>query len=313
MDDSNSSSDDFGSSSSSFDDGDDSDSSSDYRSGSSDYRSDSNDTSAGSRTTVRRNQFDDGSDSFDDSNDFGSSSSSGSSGGFDDDSSSSGFDSGDSRTSSDRSNDPFDERSSSSRSGSGSAFGNSASSSDEYVVQSGDNYWSISRKLYGTSKYYMALAKANSSRIPDPARMRPGMKIEVPSLESLGGRSSSLSDDRRTASRETRFGSNDRSADSFSDSSTSDSSTSDSSTSDNAGAAGYFTGIDGEPRYRVGSRDTLSEIAQKHLGRGSRWVQLYSMNRERLSDPNRLTIGTILHLPSDASRVRVVRKRASFR
>ncbi len=141
----------------------------------------------------------------------------------------------------------------------------------------------------------MALAKANASRIPDPAKMRPGMRIVAPSIESLGGRST---DDRRTASRETRFGSDDRSSD---------------STSDDSGAAGYFTGSDGEPRYRVGLRDTLSDIAQKHLGRGSRWVQLYSMNRQNLSDPNRLTIGTILHLPSDASRVRLVRRRGSFR
>jgi hypothetical protein len=289
MDTTGSSRDDFGSGSSSFDDGDDSDDFGDTRSSGFD-----DGTSAGSRTTVRRDDFGDDSNSFDDSNDFGSSRTTESSSGFGDDSSSSGFGSDDDRIGTSRSSDPFDERGSS-RLGSRSTFEDSSSGGSEYVVQPGDNYWSISRKLYGTSKHYMALAKANASRIPDPAKMRPGMRIVAPSIESLGGRST---DDRRTASRETRFGSDDRSSD---------------STSDDSGAAGYFTGSDGEPRYRVGSRDTLSDIAQKHLGRGSRWVQLYSMNRQNLSDPNRLTIGTILHLPSDASRVRLVQRRGSFR
>ena len=59
--------------------------------------------------------------------------------------------------------------------------------------------------------------------------------------------------------------------------------------------------------YSVGKRDTLTGIAQKHLGRASRWREIYRQNRDRLANPNSLKIGTILRLPYDASRVQLVR------
>jgi nucleoid-associated protein YgaU len=60
---------------------------------------------------------------------------------------------------------------------------------------------------------------------------------------------------------------------------------------------------DGQPMYRVDKGDTLGEIAQKYLGRSSRWVQIHGMNRDRLPDAGTLKIGTVLRLPRDASQV----------
>jgi hypothetical protein len=71
---------------------------------------------------------------------------------------------------------------------------------------------------------------------------------------------------------------------------------------------GFHFGNNGEPLYRVGDGDTLTSIAQQHLGKASRSYELYQLNQERLADPDRLRVGTILKLPVDASRIGVVPK-----
>jgi nucleoid-associated protein YgaU len=63
---------------------------------------------------------------------------------------------------------------------------------------------------------------------------------------------------------------------------------------------------DGSPAYRVGERETLSEISAKFLGRSSRWIEIYRLNQSIVNDPNRLKPGTILALPGDATEVSVV-------
>ena len=63
---------------------------------------------------------------------------------------------------------------------------------------------------------------------------------------------------------------------------------------------------DGSPAYRVGERETLSEISKRYLGRSSRWVEIYQMNESAVKDPNKLKPGTILALPNDAAEVNVM-------
>jgi hypothetical protein len=48
--------------------------------------------------------------------------------------------------------------------------------------------------------------------------------------------------------------------------------------------------------YRVASGDTLSEIASAH---GTTWQVLYSANRDRIADPNRIFPGEMLVLPGN--------------
>lgn len=158
-----------------------------------------------------------------------------------------------------------------------------------YVVRQGDMFWNISKKQYGAGRYYKALASYNQSRIPDPRRLRIGMKVLVPTIQSLEARFPSLCP-WRTAKKVGGI------AVVGSDSS-----------------AGYFTNADGTPLYRVGAEDTLTAIAKNHLGRASRWVQVYALNRDSISDPAKLKIGTVLQLPADASRVQLVRRSQSFR
>jgi nucleoid-associated protein YgaU len=59
--------------------------------------------------------------------------------------------------------------------------------------------------------------------------------------------------------------------------------------------------------YCVGSEDTLTSISKQHLGRSSRWDEIYNLNRETLTGPDTLKIGTVLKLPTDASQHRLVK------
>jgi nucleoid-associated protein YgaU len=162
----------------------------------------------------------------------------------------------------------------------------SGTQSGEYEIQSGENYWSISKKQYGTARYFLALSRYNRQRIPDEKRMRPGMKVLTPNPEILQAQYPDLFPKRSAQSRQSPKHT--------------------STATKTSQPPRFFRGRSREPLYRVGEEDTLSMIAQKHLGRSSRWIQIYEMNRSRLPSPNNLTIGTVLQLPADASNVRLV-------
>jgi nucleoid-associated protein YgaU len=164
--------------------------------------------------------------------------------------------------------------------GSVTAVATTSDAGDYYVVQPQDNFWTISRKKYGTSRYFQALAELNKARIPDAGRMRPGMKVSTPAAEIL----------------EERYAQ-------FLPPGTKVQVTAAEDSSAKSAPTGFVVGPDGTPKYRTGENDTLSNIAAKHLGRASRWIQIYEMNRDKLTNPNQLKVGTELTLPGDASSV----------
>ena len=177
---------------------------------------------------------------------------------------------------------------------------------DTYQVEPSDNFWTISRKKYGTGRYFMALAQHNAQVIPDPKRMKPGVTIATPSARSLEQAYPQLipktapADPIQTASAATpAFTAQAPAAVPLPESAELD--------------AGFFVANDGTPMYRVGREDTLSGIAQRHLGRSSRWVQVFELNRDVLTDGNTLKIGALLRLPADASRVDLVGGARPFR
>ncbi|HVJ67540.1 MAG TPA: LysM domain-containing protein, partial [Caulifigura sp.] len=54
-----------------------------------------------------------------------------------------------------------------------------------HVVQQGETYWSIARQHYGAGRYFQALAEYNKPRISDQQSLKPGMKVLVPSANTL--------------------------------------------------------------------------------------------------------------------------------
>lgn len=137
-------------------------------------------------------------------------------------------------------------------------------------VQPNDNYWRISQRVYGTAQYFSSLALYNRHRIPDPKKLRPGMKVMIPDPKLLEQKFPEFFKSKNSPPK---------------------------------AAAGYFLTSDGSPAYRIGDRETLSAISQKHLGRASRWIQIYRMNRNILKDPNKLKPGIVIALPDDATSV----------
>lgn len=53
----------------------------------------------------------------------------------------------------------------------------------------------------------------------------------------------------------------------------------------------------GQKVYKVRPGDTLSGIASASLGRGSRWTEIWDLNKGRIADPNLIEIGWELVLP----------------
>lgn len=161
-------------------------------------------------------------------------------------------------------------------------------SGDKHVVQPGENFWTISQKKYGTGRYFQALAAHNHRAIPDATKMKTGVTISLPPEEELLRRYGNLipkPGPAEPAAADVR-----------------------------AEQPGEFLlGADGKPLYRIGARDTLSGIAQKYLGRSSRWVQIFEMNRDVLKDGNTLKVGVVLRLPADAGDGQVSNQPRVFR
>jgi nucleoid-associated protein YgaU len=149
-----------------------------------------------------------------------------------------------------------------------------AASEDEvtiHIVKSGESFWTIARQHYGAGRYFNALAAYNQARIPNPQTIRPGMKVMVPDASVLQQRYPQLTGGTYSPGQ-----------------------------TDEPAPSGLFVER-GQPMYRVGKGDTLSEIAHKHLGRASRWIQIYGMNQGQLTNGGSLKVGMVLRLPSDAS------------
>jgi nucleoid-associated protein YgaU len=143
---------------------------------------------------------------------------------------------------------------------------------DSTRVQDGENYTTISKRVYGSGRYFSALAVFNQHRIPEPKKMRPGMLVLTPPVDVLVARYPQLFEDLHSKTVE---------------------------------PAEFLILEDNSPAYRVGERETLSEISERFLGRSARWVEIYRLNQSIVNDPNKLKPGTILALPADAVEVSV--------
>ena len=199
-----------------------------------------------------------------------------------------------------------------------STFASQPPNSGKYTVQDGDSYWSISKKVYGTAKYFQLLAEHNRRTIADPQKMKAGVSIETPPASVLQGRMKTV---RRTtpSALAGRIETSGRADGAGSAGSVGSASSSGESVvvgrreTKPKQPAGILFNQQGYPMFRIGETDTLTSIASDHLGRASRWQQVYNMNRDQLQSPDKLQIGMLLKLPADASRVPLVDRTSSLR
>ena len=58
----------------------------------------------------------------------------------------------------------------------------------------------------------------------------------------------------------------------------------------------------GQQTYTVQPGDTLSAIAQRFLGNASAYMDIFNINRDQLTDPDKIKPGQVLKLPQHAHR-----------
>jgi len=142
----------------------------------------------------------------------------------------------------------------------------------EYEVQPNDNYWVISEKIYGSGSYFKALAEHNSRKYPKRNQLKIGDTIIAPSLSQLEETYPDLVP--KPSRREIVQNRN--------------------------ATVSLTSQYSGGKTYVVEEGDTLSDIARYELGKASRWVEIYELNRNKLGkDFDYLVPGTSLVMPGD--------------
>ncbi|MGF1632405.1 MAG: LysM peptidoglycan-binding domain-containing protein [Phycisphaerae bacterium] len=127
-----------------------------------------------------------------------------------------------------------------------------------YVVQPGDNYSRIARKLYGNADLFYEVQKANPN--VNPRALQAGQVLLVPDRNTIGSRTASAAAGSTVAE-----------------------------------AAPAVLGTN---EYRIRQNDSLWIIAQRELGDGTRHDEIYQLNKAAIGpDPTRLRVGTVIRLP----------------
>jgi nucleoid-associated protein YgaU len=191
-----------------------------------------------------------------------------------------------------------------------------------YTVQPNDNFWQISKNVYGTARLFKALTAHFEQQGLPSQRLRAGMQLPMPSRGDLEARFAALIDNAPAAIQQAGAGGSPvlargremSSSPTFSGrpvvvgpelgapdvmSLTAPSL----GAPEDDGAGDFFVGDQGRPMYKVGSDDTLTSIAQRHLGRASRWNEIFELNKNVMSTPDRMRPGLVLELPGDASNI----------
>ncbi len=144
----------------------------------------------------------------------------------------------------------------------------------KYAAQPNDNFYTISKKVYGAGAYFEALAKYNKDKYPKANQIRIGDVLQTPAVETLEDRFPELcpKPEHRDAARR-------------------------------RSAAGSGRSLAGRRVYVVQEGDSLFDIARFELGARAKVADLIDMNRDILGDQiNYLTPGMRLLLPEADSR-----------
>ncbi len=104
----------------------------------------------------------------------------------------------------------------------------------------------------------LAMALAKFNNIDDPSALRVNHRLRIPAAEALGGSSTGTSSPARPSRQ---------------------------------------TSQPAHQTYTVRAGDSLSDISQRLLGTTKRWREIYELNRDVISDPDNVKVGTVLKIP----------------
>jgi nucleoid-associated protein YgaU len=126
-----------------------------------------------------------------------------------------------------------------------------------HIVQKGETLSSISKEYYGTTGKWREILAANKSVVSAPSRLMPDMRLTIPDVSSAGATAQ-----RSSAARPTL------------------------ATNGNKGRT-----------HTVVKGDNLYRIARRYYGRGEKWRQIRSANKDLISSPQDLKPGMVLSIP----------------
>ena len=126
-----------------------------------------------------------------------------------------------------------------------------------HTIKSGDTLSGISQKYYGTTTKWKRIQEANRDKIPDPARLRVGLKIVIPDVKAPGESPDLVPVAIPPA----------------------------------GGAASSAR------THTVATGESLSTIAKNYYGDEGKWRTIYDANRDVVKDPDRLKQGMKLVIP----------------
>ena len=170
-----------------------------------------------------------------------------------------------------------------------------------HTVQAGENFWTISKLYYHSSRYYKALHAANRKQVPEIADLYVGTVIRIPPPEALDrslilppGRPETT--DGPAVSRASR-----RSEPAPPDEVIQSRPARPSRSTINQDDYDAPDPPARRPTYKVKANETLRSIARETLGDSKRDKEILGLNRDAIDDPKGpLPAGLRLTLPSDA-------------
>lgn len=127
-------------------------------------------------------------------------------------------------------------------------------------VQKGDTLSLISKKFYGSTKWWKTIVDANPGL--NPKSLAIGDRIRIPSLEGVTNKPVPSSRALRNTAQSKISSSGVKSR-----------------------------------TYRVKKGDTLGKIAKNYYGNSGKWEKIYVANKQKISDPKRLQVGVELNIP----------------
>jgi nucleoid-associated protein YgaU len=137
-----------------------------------------------------------------------------------------------------------------------------ASAGRPHKIRIGETYSSIAKVAYGDARYYLAIEKANPN--VDPSKLKPGMTINLPDVETVKGAAHPAADKQK------------------------------------AEPSSSGKDIDAATEYRVQSGDSLHKIAMKRYGSSTMADTIYELNKATIGDDSaKLKIGMVLKMPAN--------------
>ncbi len=140
-----------------------------------------------------------------------------------------------------------------------------------HYVRAGESLWTLAQKYYDDGNYWQTIADANPKAIQPTGGVREGVRLVIPNKAGLANRPSTS--ESRASQTNARLG----------------------QTQPNPRGRSQSRS-DSNKLIEVRAGDSLSSLAQKHLGSSDRWRELFDANRDQLKRPDQIRVGMKLRV-----------------